>query len=149
MNNASTIKKPIAIKIVTDIRDGHMKETTAVEAQGTYYKKDEVVYLTYTEHQEEVGDIKTLLKIKEDEVTINRTGAVKMKQSFRKKVKLEGTYMSPYGRMDMMTYAHNIEYKKLQKRGHLFFTYDLTLQGQSVGKYAVTITFKEEEYEHC
>ncbi|TYR80208.1 DUF1934 domain-containing protein [Priestia megaterium] len=148
MRNASTTKKPVSIRVVTEIRDGHLKETTSVEATGMYYEKGETIYLTYTEHQKEVGDIQTMLRIGKEEVSINRTGAVKMKQSFRKKVKLEGTYISPYGRMDLLTFAHNIEYKQMNRRGRLFLTYDLNLQGQAVGQYAVTITFKEEQHEH-
>jgi uncharacterized beta-barrel protein YwiB (DUF1934 family) len=68
-----------------------------------------------------------------------------MKQSFRKKVQIEGTYISPYGRMDLLTFAHNIEYKQMTQKGRLFLTYDLEVQGQPTGKYALTITFKEEK----
>ncbi|OLO36032.1 hypothetical protein BTA37_18935 [Priestia megaterium] len=145
VSNASEVKKPIEVKIVTDIRDGHRKETTSVNAKGMYYEKGSKIYLTYTERQEEIGDIRTMVKISEDEVSINRTGAVQMKQSFRKKVRIEGTYISPYGRMDLLTFAHNIEYKQMTQKGRLFLTYDLEVQGQPAGKYALTITFKEEK----
>ena len=50
--------------------------------------------------------------------------------------------------MDLLTFAHNIEYKQMTQKGRLFLTYDLEVQGQPTGKYALTITFKEEKNEH-
>jgi uncharacterized beta-barrel protein YwiB (DUF1934 family) len=47
--------------------------------------------------------------------------------------------------MDLLTFAHNIEYKQMTQKGRLFLTYDLEVQGQPTGKYALTITFKEEK----
>ena len=48
---------------MTDIRDGHRKETTSVNAKGMYYEKGSKIYLTYTERQEEIGDIRTMVKL--------------------------------------------------------------------------------------
>ncbi|WP_110112658.1 DUF1934 domain-containing protein [Bacillus sp. CGMCC 1.16541] len=142
MEHDSSEKKSVHIRIVTDIRDGHRKETTAMDAKGMYYKKGETIYLLYKEKQE-VGEIQTIVKVAQEEVSVTRSGAVKMKQVFRKKESLGSTYISPFGRMDMETLAHNIEYKQMNKKGRLFMTYDLHMQGDYAGKYALTITFKE------
>ncbi|MBM7704094.1 DUF1934 family protein [Metabacillus iocasae] len=142
MDYASSEKKAVQIRIVTDIRDGHRKETTAMSAKGMYYKKGETIYLAYKEKQE-VGEIQTIVKVSEQEVSVTRSGAVKMKQVFRKRELSESTYISPFGRMDMKTLAHNIEYKQMNKKGRLFMTYDLHMQGDYAGNYALTITFKE------
>ncbi len=62
MSNASEVKKPIEVKIVTDIADGHRKETTSVHAKGMYYEKGSKIYLTYTERQGN-RDIRTMVKL--------------------------------------------------------------------------------------
>jgi uncharacterized beta-barrel protein YwiB (DUF1934 family) len=140
---ASSTGKSIDIKVVTDIRDGQRKETNSFQAQGMYYEKENAVYVTYKE-QQDMGDINTIVKIAEGEVTVTRSGAVKMKQHFRKKEKTSTPYQSPYGPLYMETFTHNFEYKRSQTKGTLFVTYDLYLQGEKAGKYALTISFKEE-----
>ena len=143
MSITSSTGKSIHVKVVTDIRDGHRKETNSFEAKGMYYEKENAVYVTYKE-QQEMGDIQTIVKIGKEEVIVTRSGAVKMKQQFRKKERTSTNYTSPYGPLHMETFTHNFEYKQLRTKGTLFVTYDLHLQGQQAGKYALTISFKEE-----
>ncbi|MFC3886380.1 DUF1934 domain-containing protein [Bacillus songklensis] len=143
MSIASSTGKSIHVKVVTDIRDGHRKETNSFQAQGMYYEKENAVYVTYKE-QQDMGDINTIVKIAEGEVIVTRSGAVKMKQQFRKKERTSTPYKSQYGPLHMETFTHNFEYKRFQTKGTLFVTYDLYLQGEKAGKYALTISFKEQ-----
>lgn len=146
MSITSSTGKPIFVKVVTDIRDGHRKETNSFTAKGMYYEKEHAMYITYKE-QQEMGEIHTIVKIGQEEVAVTRSGAVKMKQQFRKKERTHTSYTSPYGPLQMETFTHNFEYKQSRAKGTLFVTYDLHLQGEQAGKYALTISFKEEPAE--
>ncbi|WP_027408059.1 DUF1934 domain-containing protein [Anoxybacteroides tepidamans] len=136
---------PIRLKHVTDIRDGNRKETIVFEADGLYYVKGDVSYLTFEESQE-IGKVKTIVKIAQDEVTVLRSGAVHMRHVFRKNAETEGNYRTPFGAWAMKTKTNNIEYcyNEKTKKGQLFLSYILQMQNERVGRHAVTITFREE-----
>ncbi|MCM3006607.1 DUF1934 domain-containing protein [Priestia koreensis] len=146
MNNPSAAdKREVQVHVVTDIRDGQRKETNSFKANGHLHEKDGVVYLTYEEKLED-GNVSTIVKAKPDEVIIMRSGLFKMRQVFRKQEQVEGSYASPYGPLQMSTLTYNIENKKMNTKGRLFLSYDLYLQGEKAGRYALTITFKEEQH---
>ncbi|MBD8071383.1 DUF1934 domain-containing protein [Bacillus sp. PS06] len=146
MSVASDKGTPIQLKFVTEINDQRQKQTVAFQANGQYYIKGNSTYLQFIEPND-LGDVKTIVKIKESEVLILRSGAVTMRQLFRKSETTNGTYQSPAGNMEMLTNTNNVEYKFYNKshKGHLFLTYTLVLQGEPTGRYTITITFKEEK----
>jgi uncharacterized beta-barrel protein YwiB (DUF1934 family) len=135
---------PIHLKQVTDIRDGFRKETVVFETNGLYYVKGSTVYLTFEEEQE-VGKVKTVVKIAGKEVTVLRSGAVHMRHVFRKSEETVGNYQTPLGNWTMKTKTDNIEfrYNEKTKKGQLFLSYILELQNEQVGRHAMTITFRE------
>ena len=134
---------PIEVKFVTEIRDGLKKENVAFETNGLYYLKGNHTYLSF-EEPEEVGHAKTTVKIAKDEVLILRSGSVKMRQVFRKKETTIGSYQNQLGSFQLMTKTNNVEYKWFDssKKGSLFLTYELTLQGEHSGRYAIHMQFK-------
>jgi uncharacterized beta-barrel protein YwiB (DUF1934 family) len=136
---------PVQLKFVTEINDQNQKQTVAFHANGQYYIKGNHTYLTFIEPNE-LGEVKTIVKIKESEVLILRSGAVKMRQQFRKGELAIGSYQSQAGNMEMLTKTNDIEYKFYDKsqKGKLFLAYTLVLQGEPTGRYSITITFKEE-----
>ncbi|KXG08549.1 DUF1934 domain-containing protein [Anoxybacillus rupiensis] len=136
---------PIRLKHVTDIRDGSRKETIVLEAHGLYYIKENASYLTFEESQD-IGNVKTVVKITKDEVVVIRSGAVQMRHVFRKKQETSGNYRTPFGVWTMKTKTDHIEYwyEEKTKKGKLFLSYTLEMQHERVGRHAVTITFREE-----
>lgn len=146
MSVISSSGTPILLKFVTEINDRKQKQTVSFDSNGLYYIKGNSTYLSFTEPND-FGKVKTVVKIKEDEVLILRKGAVAMRQLFRKQETTKGTYQSQAGLFEMEAKTNNIEYTfyKYAKKGKLFLSYALNLQGEDTGRYAMTITFKEEK----
>ncbi len=145
MSIVSDTGTPIQLKFVTEIKDQNDKQTVAFDAIGQYYIKGSHTYLVFVEPHD-LGEVKTVVKIKNEEVLILRSDAVTMRQLFRKGEATQGTYQSQIGTMGMLTNTNNIEYifYKNSHKGKLFLTYTLALQGEQSGRYSITITFKEE-----
>ncbi|MCA1032144.1 DUF1934 domain-containing protein [Bacillus timonensis] len=148
MSVSSENGTPIKLKFVTEIRDGTRKENIAFETKGVYFRKNEATYLTFEEERpKEAGRVKTVVKISDGGVLILRSGAVKMRQSYIKKETTYGLYQSEMGQLEMETYTNNLTYDWLHKtkKGKLYLTYQLKMQGQEAGRYTITILFKEEQ----
>lgn len=136
---------PILLKQVTEIRDGLRKETVVVEANGLYYIKGDTVYLTFDE-QYEGRTVKNVVKIHEDEVVVLRSGAVRMRHTFRKHKETVGVYENDMARWSLKTKTDEVryQYNEKAKKGQLFFSYILQLAERDAGRYKVTILFREE-----
>lgn len=123
----------------TQINLTFQSENTSFETNGLYYIKGNTTYILFDEKQE-VGLIKTTVKINEDEVLITRSGPVSMRQLFKKNEQTSGTLKSPYGNFLMETKTDQMEYSY----GKLFVSYTLTLNGEETDRQSITIKFKEE-----
>lgn len=143
--NKQTVGIPITLKFVTEIHDGPRKETIAFETNGLYYEKGQTTYVTFQEPNEQ-GEVRTILKIKQEEVSITRQGVVSMRQSHKKGQLTNGTYVSQLGSFLLQTKTDNVQFEWSEKnrKGQLFLTYALQLEESNAGRYAITITFKEE-----
>lgn len=139
-----TAAQPITVKTVTEIRHRGDKQMVSVEAKGYLYHKDDAMILTYEEEMPEAGRVKTTVKMKESEVVIIRSGAVSMRQVFRKGASTTGSYRTPYGTMEMETTTENIQsdWRDATEKGKLFLTYLLKIQGEETGRHCVTVMFK-------
>lgn len=145
MSEQSQAGTPIQLKFVTEISDRGRKENVAFEANGLYYIKGNSTYLSFHEpHQ--AGDVKTIIKINDSDVLILRSGAVKMRQLYKKKEETKGTYQNQAGTFEMKTKTNTIEYRwyKGSRKGKLFLSYLLTLHGEAAGRYTITILFRED-----
>ncbi|WP_449538103.1 DUF1934 domain-containing protein [Ferdinandcohnia sp. Marseille-Q9671] len=144
MSTVSQDGTPIQLKFVTEIRDGLRKENVAFDANGLYYIKGNNTYLQFDEKQE-TGTVKTIVKISDTEVLILRSGHVKMRQVYRKSEITNGSFQNQYGTYNLTTKTNNIEYKwyNHSRKGSLFLSYELALQGEASGLYKISITFKE------
>ncbi|WP_102348200.1 DUF1934 domain-containing protein [Bacillus sp. Marseille-P3661] len=145
MEEKDVHKKSIQLKLVTEIRDRGRKEQVNLETEGTLYEKDNATFLAYKEMMENVGSVSTIVKIKENEVTIVRSGGVSMRQTFRKGATTSGTYQSPYGTLEMVTKTEHIDYtyRTNSKKAKLNLTYQLEMQGESVGRHRLTFLIKQ------
>jgi uncharacterized beta-barrel protein YwiB (DUF1934 family) len=137
--------KPILVKLVTEIHDQGRKETVTQQAEGSLYLNETSTTITYKEENEQVGDIKTIIKVKENETLVMRSGAVGMRQNFQRGKTTLGEYKSTAGVMQMRTQTENMsyEYKQKAKKGKFTLAYRLNLQGEDVGRHRLTLTFKE------
>ncbi|PEQ59387.1 hypothetical protein CN470_22125 [Bacillus cereus] len=135
---------PVHVHFVTEIREGARKETVAFEANGQYYVKGQGTYVTFQEPNEQ-GEVKTIIKIQDEQVRIMRSGAVSMRQTHVKGEWTTGTYTSELGTFALQTKTDNVLFKwsDEKKKGQLFLTYALLLSEQEAGRYTITINLKE------
>ncbi len=131
------IKTPITIKHRTKI--GQAEQVSFITT-GTYYLKDQHTYITFKEPNE-IGEIQTIIKIGRAECVIIRSGSVQMRHVFKRNTTTESVYTSVAGSFTMQTNTTRIEYK----RGQLSLSYLLHMNHQSMGRYKVTVSFKEEQ----
>ncbi|PFJ17507.1 hypothetical protein COD67_08215 [Bacillus cereus] len=134
---------PVHVHFVTEIREGARKETVAFETDGQYYVKGQGSYITFQEPNEQ-GEVKTIIKIQDEQVLIMRSGAVSMRQTHVKGEWTVGTYTSELGTFALQTKTDNVLFKwsDEKKKGQLFLTYALLLSEQEAGRYTITINLK-------
>lgn len=133
-------KMEVRVTIKTDITNASQRERMKSEAFGTFYVNDETAVCTFVERGDE-GETKTVVKINPNQVTIQRSGALNMRQQLISAQKTEGFYTTPYGRLAMEMETKNIQFSwdKLKRVGLLHVIYDLWMQGNYTGCYNVTI----------
>jgi len=141
MNETNGI--PVQLRQVAVIRDGAREETVVLEVEGIYYIKGKTVYLQFVE-ENELGRVNNIVKIAPDEVTVLRSGAVEMRQTFRSQQEMPGHYKTVFGRWALATKADAIEfqYDDRRKQGQLFLSYELMLEHERSGRHTLTLTFK-------
>ncbi|OQP06689.1 hypothetical protein B1690_07345 [Geobacillus sp. 46C-IIa] len=134
---------PVRLRQVAVIRDGAHQETVVLEVDGMYYIKGETMYVQFAE-ENELGRVTNIVKIAPDEVTVLRSGAVEMRQTFRCRQEMPGHYKTVFGRWALATKTDAIEfrYDERRKQGQLFLSYELMLEHEWSGRHTLTLTFK-------
>jgi uncharacterized beta-barrel protein YwiB (DUF1934 family) len=143
LNNEST---PVKIHLKTNITIGDDSDSFELVSFGRYYEKGEAFFLKYDEVQEE-GTIHTIVKVTDEQALILRSGAVKMRMLFNEEEEMSGSYESELGTLLLTTKTKKLSHtKNLDKtEGDFNLSYELMMQGSSVGDYEMSINFKEEE----
>ncbi|WP_088036748.1 DUF1934 domain-containing protein [Evansella clarkii] len=136
---------PVAVLMNTTIRDSGRKDTTEIKAEGLLFQKGASVFLRFQEPDEEAGKTVQTIKIKNEEMSVIRKGAVTMNQRFIQGAETEGMYHSPYGPMEMITKTKEVYYNwnSTSKTGKLRLRYNLRLQGGNAGDYDMRVTIRE------
>lgn len=146
MAERDSAKIPIQVKLVTEIRDGAgQKEMLTTETEGTLYSKDDATFLAYKEITENIGQISNIIKVKNDEVTIIRSGGVSMRQTYKKGATTTGSYRSPYGVMEMVAKTENVDftYRTHSRKARLILSYQLQMQGEWVSRHRLTFMIEK------
>jgi len=141
-----SVKIPIRLKLVTEIRDdAGRKELVTTQAEGTLYSKDDATFLAYKEIMENVEQISNIVKIKNDEVTIMRSGGISMRHTYKKGTITSGAYQSPFGSMEMVTKTENVDftYPAKSRKAQLILSYQLQMEGQWVGRHRLTFLIEK------
>lgn len=146
LTSVSIDKIQVRVTINTVIRNGSNCETMASEGFGTFYDNRETAVCTFKESSGS-GEMKTIVKIEPNQVTIQRKGALNMRQQLVAGRKTEGIYLTPYGRMALETKTKTIQFAwdKGKRIGKLQVVYDLWMQRNYTGCYNVTIQMEGVE----
>ncbi len=139
-------KKQVAIHLKTVIHDTGQKEENELKATGTFYSRNHLDVLTYSERVEGDRDINTLITIQPEHVAIKRAGAVSMHQQFQMRKLTESVYQHPHGNFRMETFTNEIVYRAPDEQpGRLRLAYTVKLNGQNERNHTLELLFTEED----
>ncbi|MCM3389543.1 DUF1934 domain-containing protein [Ureibacillus chungkukjangi] len=121
------------------------KENYEMWLDGALVKKSGKSYLRYVEQLEE-KEIRTTVKMGNEDAFILRGGGVKMRLPFNTIKEEIGEYETQFGSMPIITKTKHLSYdynEDNQLSGKFNVQYDLIISGQSVGKYTLEIQYSE------
>ncbi len=117
---------------------GQTEETRQVH-EGKGVRKENGWYVTFSEMLEGIGDVQTVVRIGEGDVTLIRQGHLQMKQQFLKRQSSRSTYISPHGTFQMETHTRTLKITRDADRPKAVYAeYQLWLNGQYVGEFTLT-----------
>ena len=125
------------ISLVT-VRDLGGEEKSEFFAQGDFYEKNGVYYLTYTENDEKT---RVFIKISKDGVDVRRMGEFKTGIYYRQGEMTDTVYETPFGKLGIKIRTSKIENKLSENGGTLKIFYTLITGGENV-KNEITLDIK-------
>ena len=136
------IKQCANISLVT-VRDSEdSKDRSEFRAEGSFYKKNGIYYVTYTENDGTALDkTRVFLKISENGVDMRRMGVFKTAIQYRTGKITDTVYETPFGKMDIKIETTKIVNKLSEKGGTLKIFYTLFTGGEDV-KNEITLNIK-------
>lgn len=140
MNDVGT---KVKIKLVSSIipTDGEL-EKYEMWLQGSLMEKAGTHYLRYEEFQDD-KEIRTIIKLNNDQAFIMRSGGVKMRLPLNPLQKERGHYDSIYGSIPIVVKTHRLSCERQEGSGRFMTQYDLIMGGTSVGHYTLEINYSE------
>lgn len=124
-------------------------DSVEFETYGTMTEKNGCTYLYYKENSD-IGaqEVNTVLKVKDDIVTIIRTGDLNGRLVFEKGSRHECLYPTIYGNTRIGVFSQTVK-NELIKNGSITLCYTLDINGQCISKNRVEINVREEEKNQC
>jgi uncharacterized beta-barrel protein YwiB (DUF1934 family) len=140
------LHKIVTVTLQTKITDQGQTEENKLVHSGRFYRNDTFDVIKFDEEPETGGTIRNLITLKQEKVTIKRTGDVSMNQKFQEKKRTENVYHHPHGTIHMETFTDFINYQPLDEKqdGQLHISYHVKLNGMKNRKHDLTLTIKEE-----
>lgn len=96
------------------------------------------------EEVQEVGKVRTTVRMGNEEALILRGGAIKMRLPFGLNEKLPGSYDGGIGSLAVTVHTHQLQFEQNENHGRFLLEYDLLTGGQLVGKYNLEFIYTEE-----
>lgn len=123
-------------------KPGEPVEEYSFETEGKMYHKDGADYIMYMESELSgmQGD-KTVLKFKNNRLTMHRYGVHKSEIAFEQGVKIESMYQTPYGNFEMTTRASKVEFNL--EEGIVELVYRLVIKDLSESTNVLKVKIKE------
>ena len=140
-------------KNVTIQINGHQKYPEGHEDQqefltvGKIYERNGVFYVFYKESGSkttDLGEVTTLLTIKEGAVALNRKGAVDLMQEFRVGVLNRSIYTTCYGKIWLSVMPHRVQCDLTVHGGRISLEYDLFVDDKLVSHNVLLLNVKED-----
>ncbi|WP_181315299.1 DUF1934 domain-containing protein [Salsuginibacillus halophilus] len=145
MTAEQEMKTAVDVSMKTNIEQDGKKEQMHIQAPGELHKKRGYRYVMFTEQLDGIGEVNTVLKVGEHELTVIRKGAVSMRQQFQQGETTEGSYETPYGLMKTEARTHHVTSDWSGPQVHsIQFQYQMRVQGTEAGTYDVKISIEED-----
>ncbi|WP_353894597.1 DUF1934 domain-containing protein [Proteinivorax hydrogeniformans] len=111
-----------------------------VDAKGKLYNKNGTDYIVYDEPEGTglEGTI-TTVKVKDNQVTLIRSGQTGMKQVFLSGKQTQSLYKTPYGSFPMEVQSEKVEIQRSTDGIKIRLKYNLNVAGQSVGQQTLSL----------
>lgn len=118
--------------VSTKIQDG-IKNSAEFLINGSFYKRDETYYVTYTEPEETgLGNTRVVIKISEKCVYMHRMGEYKTAVQYEEDRITDTVYKTPFGSVDIKIKTTRIDNMLTEKGGTLKIFYSLITGGENI-----------------
>lgn len=127
-------------------QDGQPPEGIHLVTTGELRKTKKGFSLKYDETQPDSGETSHItLQLEQNSVTMNRSGDYATSMVFEKGRRFQGSYVTPFGSLDMGIFATKVNYTADEEKGDVSLQYQLDLQGQFVAMHDLQILFVRQE----
>ena len=121
-------------------------EVGTTQMTGQAFVKGNSLYVRYTEPpQPPQPEIRTIIKISNDEIKIMRHGGVESEQTFRPGEHMSGFYYSPFTRFEMETHTRALHQGLNGITGQIAWEYDLYVHEQQSGRFKVSLHIQAQD----
>ena len=125
--------------------DGQDPDVTELTTRGTLTRTADGWDLCYDETEATgLKGTKTTVHVAKNRIVLERTGANASMLVLEKNRRHHSNYATPYGLIDLGSYANRLEYDLSENGGTLEFAYTLGFNGSINSAHVVHITVQEE-----
>ena len=136
---------PVSIQLKTIVQQGNEQKDFFFDLEGQLVKMGDTLYIRYKEELlEDTEPTPVTIKIEPDgHVQLIRAGELRMRLRFGYQEKLDTSYRTPYGLLQISTFTHNlrVSLKEHQMSGKILVDYDLYSQTERIGEYHLELEF--------
>lgn len=135
---------PAKIKLHTKAVQHNQTEKFDFDLTGQIVKMGDTIYIRYQEVQPDGSEVPVTVKVTPDgNISIIRSGEMRMRMKFAYRKQMETHYKTPYGMFLISTYTHNmhISLKDNPFSGVLTIDYALFMKSEQVGDYHLVLEF--------
>lgn len=136
---------PVSIQLKTIVQQGNEQKDFFFDLEGQLVKMGDTLYIRYKEELlEDTEPTPVTIKIEPDgHVQLIRAGELRMRLRFSYQEKLDTSYRTPYGLLQISTFTHNlrVSLKDQPMSGKILVDYDLYSQTERIGEYHLELEF--------
>ena len=136
---------PVSIQLKTIVQQGNEQKDFFFDLEGQLVKMGDTLYIRYKEELlEDTEPTPVTIKIEPDgHVQLIRAGELRMRLRFGYQEKLDTSYRTPYGLLQISTFTHNlrVSLKDQPMSCKILVDYDLYSQTERIGEYHLELEF--------
>lgn len=116
----------VKINLQTEIKDATDRQQTTIKAVGELFQTERQTVIRFIEKIADQAEVNVMITIRPDQVTVKRSGGVKLNQIFQPDKITEATYRHSYGSIRIETFTEALFYKPLKNNEKAELTIDYT-----------------------